>query len=262
MTLERMSRWRRWAGIMGAAFCALALLAVIDALVAQFKKPPNLYQVLPGAVLDIQGPLRETVDATQKLIFQCDSQDIRLVFEGVQTGYWMGGVLWRGRLIIGPETRPGLYSLQVFGPGKATTPPFPPFQVRVFGDPGTYRRNLPSLIQRHSGAVPWGVAAVAFVPVLGLFALVFFLSQKIERLLAREGKAEIYRVRQSELGIEISFGLGSDQGLEAGTRLNLFDEKGQSLGTVEVLTVTSRDAVALAAAEQAVRPGYGLTKVS
>jgi hypothetical protein len=262
MTLEQMSQWRRWAGIMGAAFCALALLAVIDALVAQFKQPPNLYQVLPGSVLDIQGPLREAVDATQKLTFQCDSQDIRLVFEGIQTGYWMGGYLWRGRLVIGPETRSGFYSLKVVGPGKTTTPPFPPFQVRVFGDPGTYRRNLPSLIQRYSGVVPWAVAVVAFFPVLGLFALVFFLSQKIERLLAREGKAEIYRVRQTDRGIELSFGLGRDQGLQTGTRLHLFDEKGQALGTVEVLTVTARDAVALAAPEQVVRPGYGLTKVS
>lgn len=247
---------------MGAAFCTLALLAVIDALVVQFKQPQNLYQVLPGAVLDIQGPLRERVDALQKLTFECDSQDIRLVFEGVQTGYWMGGYLWRGRLVIGPETRPGVYSLTVRGPGKATTPPPPPVKVRVFGDPETYRRNLPSLIQRYSGFAPWKVAAFAFIPVLGLFALVFFLSQKIERLLVREGKAEIYRVRQTDQGIEISFGLGRDQGLEAGTRLNLFDEKGRSLGTVEVLTVTARDAVALAAAEQAVRPGYGLTKVS
>ena len=262
MTLDQISRWRSWAGIMGAAFCALALLAVIDALAVQFKQPQNLYQVLPGAVLDIQGPLRERVDALQKLTFECDSQDIRLVFEGLQTGYWMGGYLWRGRLVIGPETRPGLYSLTVRGPGTVATPPFPSFQVRVFGDPGTYRRHLPSLIQRYSGALPWAVAASAFVPVLGLFALVFFLSQKIERLLAREGKAEIYRVLQTDLGIKISFGLGRDQGLEAGTRLNLFDEKGQSLGTVEVLTVTDRDAVALASEEQGVRPGYWLAKVS
>ncbi len=218
--------------------------------------------MLPGTVLDIQGPLREAVDSIQKLTFQCDSQDIRLIFEGVQTGYWMGGYLWRGRLVIGPETRPGLYSLKVLGPGKAVTPPFPPFQIRVFGDPETYRRNQSSLIQRYSGFVPWGVAASAFIPTLCLFALVFYFSQKMEGLLAREGKAEIYRVRQTELGIEIFFGLGKDQGLEEGTLLNLFDEKGQSLGTVKVRTVAARDAVALANEEQGVRPGYWLAKFS
>jgi hypothetical protein len=262
MTLDRISWWRRWAGIAGAVCCLISLLAVIDALVAQFKQPQNLYQVLPGTVLDIQGPLREAVDSTQKLTFQCDSQDIRLIFEGVQTGYWMGGYLWRGRLVIGPETRPGLYSLKVLAPGKATIPPFPPFQIRVFGDPGTYRRNLSSLIQRYSGFAPWGVAASAFIPVIGFFSLVFLLSQKIDSLLAQEGKAEIYRVRQTDQGIEISFGLGRDQGLEEGTRLNLFDEKGQSLGTVEVRSVDARDAVALAAEEQGARPGYWLAKFS
>ena len=44
--------------------------------------------------------------------------------------------------------------------------------------------------------------------------------------------------------------------------MNLFDEKGQSLGTVEVRSVTARDAMALAAEEQGVRPGYWLAKVS
>jgi len=262
MTLDRISRWRSWAGIAGAVCCLISLLAVIDALAARFKQPLNVYQVLPGTVLDIQGPLREAVDSTQKLTFQCDSQDIRLVFEGVQTGYWMGGYLWRGRLVIGPETRPGLYSLKVLGPGKAASPPYPPFQIRVFGDPGTYRRNLSSLIQRYSGFAPWGVAALAFIPVLCFFALVFCLSQKIEGLLAQEGKAEIYRVRQTDRGIEISFGLGRDQGLEEGTRLNLFDEKGQSLGTVEVRSVTAGEAMALATEEQGVRPGFWLAKVS
>jgi hypothetical protein len=262
MTLDRISRWRKWAGIAGAVFCLLSMLAVIDTLVARFKQPLSLFQVLPEAILEIQGPLREAVDTPQKLSFQVDSQEIRIDFEGVQTGYWMGGYLWRGRLIIGPEARPGLYSLKVLGPGKAATPPFPPFQIRVFGDPESYRRNLPSLIQRYSGIVPWVAAVFAFIPALGFFTLVFFLSQRIDSLLSREGKAEIYRVRQTEQGIEISFGLGRDQGLKEGTRLNVFDEKGESLGTVEVLSVTAGDAVALASEEQGARPGYWLAKLS
>jgi hypothetical protein len=262
MTPDRILRWRRWAGIAGSIFCLLSLLAVIDALVARFKQPLSLFQVLPGTVLEIQGPLREAVDTPNKLAFQCDSREIRIIFDGVQTGYWMGGYLWRGRLVIGPETRPGLYSLKVIGPGKAATPPFPPFQIRVFGNAETYRRNLPSLVQRYAGVVPWVAGVLAFIPALGFFALVFFLSQKIDRLLAEEGRAEIYRVRQTELGIEISFGLGRDQGLEEGTLLNLFNEKGQPLGTVEVRTVTSGDAVALATEEQRVRPGFWLAKIS
>ena len=260
MTPDRISRWRRWAGIAGSIFCLLSLLAVIDALVARFKQPLNVYQVLPETVLHIQGPLREAVDSPHKLSFQSDSQEIRIDFEGVQKGYWLGGHLWRGRLIIGPEARPGLYSLKVMGPGKATLPPFQPFQIRVFGDPESYRRNLPSLIQRYSGVAPWVAAVFTFIPAMGFFALVFFLSQRIERLLAKEGRAEIYRVRQTEQGIEISFGLGRDQGLEEGTHLNLFDEKGQSLGTVEVRSVTAGDAKALVAEEQGVRPGYWLAK--
>ena len=173
----------------------------------------------------------------------------------------MGGYLWRGRLVIGSETRPGLYSLRVLAPGKAVAPSVPPFQIKVFGDAETYRRHQFSLIQRSLGVAPWEVAAFAFVPVIGFFVLVFFLSQRIDSLLAQEGKAEIYRVRQTELGIEISFGLGKDQGLKEGTHLNLFDEKGQSLGTVEVRSVTAGDAVALASEEQGVRPGYWLAKL-
>jgi hypothetical protein len=117
-------------------------------------------------------------------------------------------------------------------------------------------------VQRYSGVAPGLAAVFFFIPAMGFFGLVFFLSQKIDRLLARDGKAEIYRVRQTDLGIEIYFGLGRAQGLEEGTLLNLFDEKGQPLGTVKVRSVDAGDAVALAAEEQAVRPGYWLAKVS
>jgi hypothetical protein len=109
---------------------------------------------------------------------------------------------------------------------------------------------------------PWVAAVFTFIPAMGFFALVFLLSQRIERLLAEDGRAELYRVRQTDQGIEISFGLGKEQGLVVGTLLNLFDEKGQSLGTVAVRSVTARDAMALTAEEQGVRPGYWLAKIS
>ena len=80
MNLDRISRWRRWAGIAGSIFCLLSLLAVIDALVARFRQPLSLFQVLPGAILEVQGPLREAVDTPNKLSFQSDSREIRILF--------------------------------------------------------------------------------------------------------------------------------------------------------------------------------------
>ena len=49
MDLGQINRWRDLASKIGAAFCMIALLALVDGLLVHFREPANLVKVLPGA---------------------------------------------------------------------------------------------------------------------------------------------------------------------------------------------------------------------
>jgi len=42
MNLGQVNRWRDRAGKIGAAFCIIALLALVDGLLVHFREPANL----------------------------------------------------------------------------------------------------------------------------------------------------------------------------------------------------------------------------
>ncbi len=85
---------------------------------------------------------------------------------------------------------------------------------------------------------------------------VFLLSQKIEYLLAQQGKAEVYLVRKTETGYDISFALGTRHGVGPGSKLSLYDEGGRPVGTAVVRECSATDSVAAADTAVPVRQGY------
>jgi len=262
MDLGQINRWRDLASKIAAAFCVIALLGLVDGLLVHFREPANLVKVLPGASVEINGELTDEAHNVEDLTFNSDSNQLQVTFEALHKGYFLGGDMWRGRLNVGPGIAPGEYSLSVIPRRTITARKAPAFRIIVFPEALSLQKSSTSLIRRWFGFSAFYVSAGCLPGILLAFGAVYWLSGKREALLAASGRAEIYRVHQTEQGIEISFGLGRDQGLEEGTRLNLFDKKGQSLGTVEARSVTAGDAKALVAEEQGVRPGYWLSKVS
>ena len=55
MDLGQVNRWRDLASKIGAAFCVIAFLAMIDGLLVHFREPANLVKVLPGAASKLTG---------------------------------------------------------------------------------------------------------------------------------------------------------------------------------------------------------------
>ena len=80
MNLEQTSRWRDLSGWAAAGFCLLALLALLDGLIGQFREPANLIKLLPGMTAEIDGPLQEEVQGIQELTYLSDSKDLKLTF--------------------------------------------------------------------------------------------------------------------------------------------------------------------------------------
>jgi hypothetical protein len=111
----------------------------------------------------------------------------------------------------------------------------------------------------HTSGVTWSPFALAAACLPGLLlalGVVFWLSGKREALLARTGKAEVYRVLRREEGSEIRFGLGTEQGLGPGILVQIVDEQGQAVGTARVEESSPTDSVAVVSGGREVKEGY------
>ncbi len=82
----------------------------------------------------------------------------------------------------------------------------------------------------------------------------------MEGLLAQQGQAEVYQVKKMEGGYLVGFGLGTAHGVQPGARLPLFNEEGQTLGTVEVKESSATDSLALIISDQEIRPGFTVSR--
>ena len=260
MNLDQVSRWRDHVGRAGALLCLLFFLSVLDALIAQFRQPVNTLNLLPGASEKINGQLAEEV-VLEDLTYKADSEHIHVSLDSVHRGFWLGGFMWRGLVKVDPNIEPGQYTLTVGPKGKLQqAPPLSTFRIRVHPDPYSHRQSHKSLVYRYTGiSSMWVIALlIPFIP-LALGGTIY-LSRRREFLLAQHGMAEIYRVKKDENAYQVAFSLGTNQGVEPGTWLQLLDESGQSLGTIKVLESTETDSVAKVGLEMNVRPGYLVSK--
>ncbi len=254
--LDKTSRWKNLAGKAGMFFLILSALAVVDACQSRFRTPLNIFDVLPGSVVEVTGQLEKKVPL-QELTYISTSDLIRLSFSEVRMGYWFGEAMWQGSLTVSPDIIPGEYRLTIFLEGHKPTPekPAPVFLIKVYQDHLSLRQGSKSFIQRSSGISPWWFA-VFCLPFIGLSSgTVFYLSVRIDHLLAKEGKAEVYRVVAGAEGSEISFGLGTRHGVKPGSLLTLFDESGRPVATGVVHRVSETNSVAIVGLDCTVKQG-------
>ncbi len=249
-------RWRQLAGWVGAGLCFLAVMALLDGLLSRVWEPASLIKLLPGLSAEIDGPLGEEVRGVQELTYLSDSNDLTVAFAEVHKGYFLGGDMWRGRITASSHILPGEYHLTVAPRRSATSRATPAFRIVVFADPVSLRRSSKSLVRRYTGRSPWWVAALCLPSVLLTFGTVFCLSLRLDRLWAREGRAEIYRVIRKDGDFEIHFSLGMEQGVRPGLDLSVYNPQGQVVGLARVGAAAALDAVAVVTANQEIRPGF------
>jgi len=256
MDLDQASQRRNLAGWAGALFFLLAFLALMDGLIGQFREPANLIKLLPGLTAEIDGPLQEEVPGVQDLTYFSDSEDLQLTLATVHKGYFLGGNLWRGQVTASPRILPGEYHLTVVPRRSTSKEATLAFRIMVFADPFSLQLSSKSLIRRYTGISPWGAAALCLPGIILAFGLVFYLSQQLDRLMAQQGRAEIYRVIKRDGAFEIHFGLGTDQGVQPGQELQVYDSQAQAVGLARVESAAPGDAVALVTADREIRPGF------
>jgi hypothetical protein len=241
MDLEQVHKWRNLASKIGAAFCVIALLALVDGLLVHFREPADLVKVLPGAVVQIDGELTDEAHRIDDLTFVGNSDQLQVAFDALHKGYFLGGDMWRGRLIVGRHISPGEYSLSIIPKRTVSPRKAPAFRIIVFPDALSLQKSSTSLIRRWFGISAFVVAAGCLPGILLGFGAVFLLSGKRDALLAAAGQAEVYRVTRVEDALEIRFSLGTNHGIGPGTRLVILGEDNSPLGTVEVQESSKTD---------------------
>jgi len=256
MDLTQAVTWRKLVGKAGALFCLLASLAIIDGLAAKFREPVNVLHVLPGDVADIDGPIPENIKGTETLTYASDSKDLAVTFVAIHPGYFMGGNMWRGRLTVGRNLAPGKYTVTVRPRDYPTGKPGSQLRVVVYPDALSQRGAFQSTIKRRTGVSPYLVAA-AFVPfILVSLGAVYLLSQRIDSLQAEKGLAEIYRVSRDQGQYLVTFGLGTQHGVNPGDQVTLMDPEGNYVGTVKVQESAAQDSVGSITLDRDIHPGY------
>jgi hypothetical protein len=261
MDLGQVNHWRDLASKIGAAFCVIAFLAMIDGLLVHFREPANLVKVLPGAVTAINGELTDEAYNLQDLTFVTSSDQLTVDFEAIHKGYFLGGDMWRGRLIVGPGIAPGEYSLAVLPKRTVSPRKAPAFRILVFPDVLSLQKSSTSLIRRWFGISAFKVAAGCLPGILLAFGAVYWLSGKREALLVATGRAEVYLVTRGDGGYEIRFALGTAQGISPGARVAIYDEGGQQVGTGTVEVCNRKVSVAQATSAQEIKVGYLVSRV-
>ncbi|TSA11620.1 MAG: hypothetical protein D4R73_03565 [Deltaproteobacteria bacterium] len=261
MDLGQVNRWRDLAGKIGAVFCVIAFLVLVDGLLVHFREPANLVKALAGASVQINGELIDEAHDLQDLTFVTSSDQLTVNFEAIHKGYFLGGDMWRGRLIIGPDISPGEYNLAVLPKRTVSPRKAPAFRILVFPDALSLQKGSTSMIRRRWGVSAFVVAAGCLPEILLAFGAVFLLPGRREALLMAAGQAEVYRVIRGDGGCEIRFGLGTAQGLSAGARVSIYNTEGQQVGNGTVEVSNQTDSVAQVTTDQEIKVGYLVSRL-
>jgi hypothetical protein len=260
MSLSQATRWQNRIGRMGALFCALFIFAGMDGLIANFRQPINQFDLQPGESASVNGGLPMDVKDPGELTFESDSPDIRIAFEALHAGFWLGGNMWRGALEVQPSTPAGRYSATVLIKDRPSEKPLATFVVQVHETQESIRQSSKSIIRRNLDLAPWILFGVFFLLAVVAFGGVYLLTEMRDRLLAEEGKAELYRIAKRDGCFEVAFGLGKKHGIEPGEALPLVAKNGETIGTVRVQDVFDEDSTGEVDLECKVKPGCFVTK--
>jgi hypothetical protein len=261
MDLGQVNRWRDVASKIAMAFCVIALLGLVDGLLVAFREPPDLVKVLPGTSVDVNGELTDEADRVEDLTFTGDSDQLKVTFEAIHKGYFLGGDMWRGKLSVGPEISPGQYHLSVLPKRAASSRKAPAFRIMVFPDALSLQKSSTSVIRRWFGISALKFSAGCLPGILLAFGAVYWLSGRQEALLAASGRAEIYRVMRGDGGYEIRFGLGTAHGISPGARVAIYDAAGHQLGIGTVEICNRKVSVAQATSDQVIKVGDLVSRV-
>ncbi len=228
--------WQKRAGILAMIFLVGALLALADALVGGIKGNQGTIELIPDSRFLLSGPLPPRTEAIKDFVIDGQPADgsVRLVPEAIFSGYWFGGSMWRGALVVAADAPEGEHILRVKDRFGEKQNPALEFKVRIWPDQATLNAHSSSSLTRMTGQSPYLFAVgLAFC---GLVAggCNFLFGRLWARHLAKHHCGEIFKRRQTERGMEITCELGCGERVRPGMEGAVYRASGEFLCAARV----------------------------
>lgn len=248
MDITQTGRIRKILGLIASILLFTTLACLADALREGFMDAGREFQAIPGETILLTSPLPPGATTIEEMRVTGGDQDVVLKPEGLYTGFWLGGTMWKGVITVGPGAMAGDRIFVLEGPPgerPARGPANLSIMVTVHADAMAKRMASPSFIMRTFGIQPYSATLIALALAVPFGLAGFFASWRVERLLTLEGKGLVYMVKESEEGPLIGFSMGSKQGLSPGMTVGLIDKAGRGLGEARVKSSLDSDATAV-----------------
>jgi hypothetical protein len=246
MTPEHLCILRKTAGRVGAVFCILIAIVLVDSLISRFVYEFNVFYTQVDGQYDLTGVMPEKSEKMEDLVAETDSPEVVLEFSEVFSGFWLGNTMWRGKVIVSEKARPGEYGIKVRDTREAKANPALVFLARVYADEQSLRKSHGPYLSRYWGITAGWAASILF-PGLALILLFnYVVSNRLEKALADVGQAEVYMSKHVPDGIQIAFSLGKKHGLKSGELLDILNSSGLPVGEAQVLIPGETDSIATA----------------
>jgi hypothetical protein len=228
--------WQKRTGILAMVLLVGALLSLADALVGGFKGEKGLIELIPDSRYAISGPLPPKTTAIKDFIIEGQQPNslVRLVPEAIYSGYWFGGAMWRGAIAVDPFAQEGVYELKVKDNFGEKQNPTLVFKVRVWPDQATLNAHSPSRLVRMTGLNPFLIALGFALGGIVIAGGNFILGRLWARHLRLHNCGEIYKLRRTPRGTEITCEIHCDFVPSPGMPCKIYRPSGEALCTAHI----------------------------
>lgn len=254
---ERIWRLQRTSGRVAMLLLVLASILLFDGLRSGIFGTGDV-RLIPGETYIISGPLPPKTERVEDFVIDGAPADgfLRLIPDGIFTGYWFGGGMWRGRIITDSHPRPGEFVLKVRDKFGEKQNPALVFSVRVYADAEARRFDSPSATMRWTGVEPFPLAAVFGLLGILFGGINFLLGRKWTLILTKHGYGEVYRFRQVDGQWEAGVDMGrSTMDFPPGTVFHFSHPVRGELGQGSVISCERGKITLHVSPEVSVRPG-------
>jgi len=246
MTPEHLCILRKTAGRVGAVFCVLIAIVLVDSLISRFIYEFNVFYTRVDGQYDLTGVMPEKSEKMTDLVAETDSPEVVLEFSEVFSGFWLGNTMWRGKVRVSEKALPGEYVIKVRDVGDMKVNPALVFLAKVYPDAQSLRKSHGPYLERYYGISAGWAASILFPGLAVIMIFNFIVSSLLEKALADTGQAEVYMIKRVPEGIQIAFSLEKKQGLKPGEQLDILNLQGSAVGEAQVLTPGESDSIATA----------------
>ncbi|WP_028318260.1 hypothetical protein [Desulfobulbus elongatus] len=249
--------WQKRTGILAMVCLVGALLSLADALVGGFGGSRGVIELLPDSRYQISGPMPPRTEAIKDFVIDGEPKDgsVRLLPEIVFSGYWLGGSMWRGLIVVAPDARQGDFVIAVKDRFGEKQNPSLVFTVRIWPDEATLHAHSASFLTRKTGRSPYLFAVSLAVGGLLAGAANFLFGRLWAWHLKSHHCGEIYKLRRTDQGTEITCELPCGDLLRPGMEGAVYRSTGEPLCTARIARCDNGEVLMMVAPSELVRLG-------